>query len=185
MIPLCTRGSLVLIPMPPGTTSCLPSMNTSRCACTWYCRRSAVSGTRPASRASCIGFGGAGQRIDEIGCVAGVVLSALDDFDDCDDEHAPANATAINVSTTAVARAGTWHIRSTLTAEPRALSSVAALELGRRDMSHERAAHRRDIRPPFVRELDGAESRRRIPHGSTAQRCAEVFDPGIVTDDHH
>src|SRR5215217_2094683 len=38
--------------MPAGTVWCRPLTKTSRCACTWYWRPSAVSGTRPAAATS-------------------------------------------------------------------------------------------------------------------------------------
>src|SRR6478672_3788883 len=80
--PLCTAGFVVSMPMPPGTTICLPSWNTSRCAWTWNSRCSEVSGTRPAATVRAIGSGGAGHWIF---CPAGG--SGADAFDD-DDEHA-------------------------------------------------------------------------------------------------
>src|SRR5215217_6514386 len=49
MVPLWTAGSVVTIPMPAGTVWRRPLTKTSRCACTWYWRPSAVSGTRPAA----------------------------------------------------------------------------------------------------------------------------------------
>src|SRR6478609_8706154 len=65
------------IPMPAGTMIFVPSRQMSRCACTWYCNRSAVSGTSPALRASSIGLLGAGHGS----------TSPVDD-EDFDDEHA-------------------------------------------------------------------------------------------------
>src|SRR5512133_1754598 len=63
MVPMWTAGSLVTIPMPAGTVWWRPLMKTSRCACTWYWRLSAVSGTSPAAVASSTtrSGGGAGQ----------------------------------------------------------------------------------------------------------------------------
>src|SRR5262252_6296201 len=52
MVPVWTAGLVVTIPIPAGTVWCRPLMKTSRCACTWYWRLSAVSGTRPAAVAS-------------------------------------------------------------------------------------------------------------------------------------
>src|SRR5882724_11997756 len=38
MTNVCTAGLLMLMPMPAGTVTGLPSRNTSRCACTWCSR---------------------------------------------------------------------------------------------------------------------------------------------------
>jgi hypothetical protein len=49
------------MPMPAGTTTVFPFTKTSRCEWTWSNTNSCVSGVSPALRASCMGFGGAGQ----------------------------------------------------------------------------------------------------------------------------
>src|SRR5262245_7334421 len=86
--PFCTSGLAMSMPMPPGTTIGLPFSNQSRCECTWYCKRSAVSGTSPAFTVNSIAFAGAGY---------GMLASPAGGFGDeplLDDEHAPSTATS-------------------------------------------------------------------------------------------
>ena len=54
---------------------CRPSTKTSRCECTWYCRCSFTSGTRPARRASFIGSFGAGH-VGVLAALAGTATMA-------------------------------------------------------------------------------------------------------------
>src|SRR3954447_17532373 len=56
-----TSGSSILIPIPAGTVTGLPSTNTSRCACTWLVKNSFGAGFRRAGAVRSIGSDGAGH----------------------------------------------------------------------------------------------------------------------------
>src|SRR5678815_4625575 len=56
-----TAGSSILIPIPAGTVTGLPSTNTSRWACTWFVRNSFGWGFKPACTVRSIGSDGAAQ----------------------------------------------------------------------------------------------------------------------------
>src|SRR4051794_14945228 len=62
-----TSGSLVLIPMPAGTTTGVPSTNTSRWVWTWFVPYSLGPGCRPAATVRASGSGGAAHRITAAG----------------------------------------------------------------------------------------------------------------------